>query len=334
MTHRPLDLAELANRMPDGVARSTELRAAGVSSSAIEARCRPGGPWQRLLPGVLLLSNGVPTRRQLLLAALAYAGQGAVITGVDAMRAGGVRHLAPPEHVHLLLPAERRVTSHGFVLVERTTRLPSSDAGDELPFAPVPRAALDVARRERDAARLRVLLAEPVRRGVCTVAELRAELDRGSQRGSAAPRAVLRSIPGGVRSLAEGRARRVVRNLPIPEPRWNVPVRGVTGVLLGVVDAWWEDVALAWEVGARDFAVPSDGLNAQPARHTALAAKGVVVLRTPPNRLHDDADGVCRELLLAYRQASRRTRPPVHGLPEREPPHRSTGEGHPRTEPG
>jgi hypothetical protein len=327
MTHRPLDLAMLSSRLPEGVARSTELRAAGVSSSAIEARCRPGGPWQRLLPGVLLLSNGVPTRRQLLLAAIAYAGPGAVVTGVDALRAAGIRQLAPPEYVHLLLPAERRVTGHDFVQVERTTRVPDVAAdGLELPFAPITRAVLDMARRERDAARLRQLLIEPVRRGLCTVSELRAELDAGSQRGSAAPRAVLRAIPGGVRSLAEGWARRVVRRCPIPEPRWNVPVRGATGVLLGVVDAWWEEVALAWEVGARSFSVLTDGLTAQPARHTALAAKGVVVVRTPPQRLHEDPEGVCRELISAYRRASRRTRPPVHGLPERTPAARWSGE--------
>ncbi|GDY33208.1 hypothetical protein [Gandjariella thermophila] len=327
MTHRPLDLATLTTRIPDGVARSTELRAAGVSSSAIEARCRPGGPWQRLLPGVLLLSNGVPTRRQLLMAAIAYAGPGAVITGVDALRAAGIRQLPPPEQVHLLLPAERRVNSHGFVQVERTTRVPDPAAGgSELPFAPVTRAVLDLARRERDAAKLRQLLMEPVRRGLCTVSELRAELDAGSQRGSAAPRAVLRAIPGGVRSLAEGWARRVVRRCPIPEPRWNVPVRGVTGVLLGVVDAWWEEVALAWEVGARSFSVASEGLTAQPARHTALAAKGVVVLRTPPQRLHDDPEGVCRELVYAYRRAARRTRPPVHGLPEHPAARTCSGE--------
>jgi hypothetical protein len=318
MTHRPLDLAMLTTRMPEGVARSTELRVAGVSSSTIEARCRPGGPWQRLLPGVLLLSNGVPTRKQLLLAALVYAGPGAVITGVDALRAAGLRQFAPPEHVHLLLPAERRVTTHGFVQVERTTRVPEPTSGGlRLPFAPIRRAVLDLARRERDAAKLRQLLIEPVRRGLCTVSELRAELDAGSQRGSAAPRAVLRAIPGGVRSLAEGWARRVVRRCPIPEPKWNMPVRGVTGVLLGVVDAWWEEVALAWEVGARSFSVAADGLTAQPARHTALAAKGVVVVRTPPQRLHDDPEGVCRELVYAYRRAARRTRPPVHGLPER-----------------
>lgn len=311
-----LDLASLPGTVPDGVVRSAELRAGGVSGSAITLRCRPGGPWQRLLPGVVLLSSSAPTRRQLLRAALAYAGDGAVITGVDAARLNHDLRLPPADEVHLLVPAARRVNNENYVLVERTTRMPSTVEQDGMTYAPVPRAVLDTARRERDAVRLRTLLSEPVRCGACNLSELRAELDSGSQRGTAAPRAALRAVSDGVLSLAEGWARRIIRSCPIPAPRWNVPVRDVAGMLLGVVDAWWDEVALAWEVGTQDFRLTTEE-QAGPSRQSRLAGSGVVVLRTSPARLHLDPDGVRRELVHAFGRAARRTRPPVHGLADR-----------------
>ncbi|MBV8931768.1 MAG: hypothetical protein JOZ47_03835 [Kutzneria sp.] len=313
----PLDLASLPATVPDAVVRGAELRASGVSGSAIALRCRPGGPWQRVLPGVVLLSNSAPTRRQLLRAALAYAGDGAVITGIDATQLA-VDLGPPPNYVHLLVPAGRRITSTGHALIERTTRMPDVVWRDGMPCASVPRAVLDAARRERDASRLRALLSEPGRRGLCGLNELRAELDAGSQRGSAGPRAALRAVSDGILSLAEGRARRIVRSCPIPPPRWNVPVRDNTGALLGVVDAWWDDVALAWDVGTQDFRFGADA--ARPQQHR-LAGSGVVVLRTMPTRLHLDPHGVRRDLAQAFNRAARRIRPSVRGLREPEPAH-------------
>jgi hypothetical protein len=308
--HSPPDLASLAVTMPDGVVRTAELLATGGPGPAIGLRCRPGGPWQRLLPGVVLMSSGEPSRRQRLRAALAYAGEGAAITGLDA---AGLDHdlgVRAGEAVHVLIPAARRSTPHGYVVVERTTRMPDLIERDGLNYAPMPRAVVDAARRERDALRLRSLLSGPVRCGACSVAQLCAELDAGNQRGSAAPRAALRAISDGVVSLTEGLARRVARGAALPPPRWNVPLRDVTGSLLGVVDAWWDDVALAWEVGSHHFRL---GLAEGPPRqpHPHLTSAGVLVVRTPP--------GVRRDLVQAFHRAAGRVRPPVHALPDRIP---------------
>jgi hypothetical protein len=312
----PLDLASLAHTAHDSVVRTAELRAGGVSGSAIAVRCRPGGPWQRLLPGVVLLANTVPTRKQRLRAALAYAGPGAVITGVDAARLDHDLGVPAGDEVHLLVPASKRVSNDSYVVVERTTRMPEVVERDGLAYAPLPRAVLDASRRERDAMRLRALLSASVCCGACSVSELRTELDSGNQRGSAAPRAALRAVSDGVASLTVGWARRVVRDAPIPSPRWNVPLRDVSGALIGVVDAWWDDVALAWEVGTQNFRL-TDG--EQPCRHSSLTSNGVVVLRTSPARLRQDPDGVRQELVQAFARAAHRTRPPVHALSDRHP---------------
>ena len=67
------------------VATHAQLRELGVSMASITRRIGVGGPWQRLLPGVVLTHRGTPTRRELLLGARAFCGDDAVITGIDAL---------------------------------------------------------------------------------------------------------------------------------------------------------------------------------------------------------------------------------------------------------
>lgn len=177
----------------DGVIRTADLLTSGVTSYAVAARCRPSGPWQRVLPGVVLMSTAAPTRPQRLRAAVAYAGPDAVITGADALREQGIAVPHPPE-VHVLVPAGRRRVGRSYLTVERTTRPPDPLWRNGLPLAPIPRATIDAVRRERDQFRLRTLLLAPVAAGVCTLTELRTELTVGNQRGTAAPRQLLATL--------------------------------------------------------------------------------------------------------------------------------------------
>jgi hypothetical protein len=179
------------------VIRTADLEAAGVPRHVIDLKCRPDGPWQRILPGVLLLGAAPPTRDQRLRAALAYAGPDAVVTGVDALRAQGLPDLPEPPGaavIHLLQPATRRRACTPQLLLERTTRPPGTVVRAGLRLAEPTRAALDAARREPHPLRGHHLLATAVRSGLCTVHGLEAELAAGSRRGSAAPRATLRTL--------------------------------------------------------------------------------------------------------------------------------------------
>jgi hypothetical protein len=184
-------IADLRQAVPDGVIRIEELRAAGVSNYAVSTRCRPSGPWRRVLPGVVLMATGPPSRRQQLRAAVAYTA--GVITGVDSLRAQGV-DVPCPTDVLILLPVERRAVSRSYVTVERTTRLPVPVWCDGLPLTPIPRATIDAARHEHDLPRLHALLLTPLQTGACTLAELLDELTTGNQRGSAAPREILTGL--------------------------------------------------------------------------------------------------------------------------------------------
>ncbi|WP_433268907.1 hypothetical protein ACQPZF_05455 [Actinosynnema sp. CS-041913] len=176
------------------VIKATDLKAAGMSRYVIDLRCRPGGPWQRILPGVLLLSAGPPTRAQRVRAALAYAGPDAVLTGVDALREQGFHDLPLPPRVHVLQPAGRRKTGDHHLLLERTTRLPSPVVKDGLPLAPPVRAVLDAARHESRPQRQHTMITAVVGAGTCSVAMLLRELDAGSKRGAATPRSALRRL--------------------------------------------------------------------------------------------------------------------------------------------
>ena len=189
-----------------------------MSSSTIAHRTRPGGPWQRLLPGVLLVYSGSPSRLQRMRAALVYAGADTIFTGVTALRCHGVRK-PPTEHaLHVLVPHSSQRSSRGFVILERTRRMPDPRDVVGLPCAPVARAAIDAARRVTDVGQVRALLSEVVQRGMCTVAALGVELRDAQIRGTALPRRVLREVSDGVRSAAEAEARQVILRCGSPSP--------------------------------------------------------------------------------------------------------------------
>lgn len=302
-----------------GVITVAHLEELGIPSRTSYRRCRPGRPWQRLLPGVVLLRTGEPTRRQLVEGALLYGGEEAVITGLEACRRQGLKRDAlPGEPVHLLLPAHRKTTSSGYVLVERTTRLPAPVRTDGLVLAPAVRAVLDACRRLTELAPIRALLAEAVQQLRIDPAELATELENGSDRGSSLPREVLQEIGRGARSAAEADAMALWRRTGLPEPMWNFALHDVRGHYIATPDAWCDDVALAWEIDSYEFHFGQPGYAATLARNNRYAAAGVAVVQTVPSRLRSEPRRVAGELVSAYRAAAARPRPPVKLAERRE----------------
>ncbi|WP_043662120.1 type IV toxin-antitoxin system AbiEi family antitoxin [Thermocrispum municipale] len=296
---------------PDGIATVAALRSAGVSHSMITRRCRAGGPWRRLLPGVVMLTNGEPTRRQQLRAAIAFAGPDAVITGADAFQAYGLQLRHPPV-VHVLVPATRRLTTREFISVERTTRLPKPIVRDGLPFAPPARAALDIARRTSNIALLRSALALPVVHGLCDHESLLRELNEGNQRGTAAVRLALRQLDETATNVLHRHAAAILRDSPLPPPRWNVTIYDRKQRAMGYADAWWDEVGLAWQFGP-----PTPDSPAPVHGHLALTQAKVEIVRTSAAEvraaIEDPAlrEMIVRELVAAFADASTRQRPLV-----------------------
>ncbi|WP_410579218.1 hypothetical protein [Amycolatopsis sp. lyj-108] len=287
------------------VARLTEL---GVPSRTCYRRCRPGKPWQRLLPGVVLLHSGEPTRRQLIDAALLYAGPDAVVTGAVSCRRQGSRAL--PDHpfrVHLLVPLEHKIGGSGHVIIERTTRLPQAVVFDGVPLAPLVRSVLDECRRLSSRQEVSALLAEAVQRGA-SLPELFGELDAGSSRGTAIPREALHRIADGARSAAEVDAMRVWRMIGLPEPQWNRELRDESGEYIATPDGYFAAVGLAWEIDSYDFHFGKQQYAATVARNSRYAAAGIAVLQTLPSRLRTEPKRVAAELVAAHRAAEARSR--------------------------
>ncbi|SNR32037.1 hypothetical protein SAMN06265360_10261 [Haloechinothrix alba] len=310
----------LLSHSTNGVIRVLRLAELGVPANTAYRRCGLDGPWRRLLPGVVCLHNGPPTREQQVSAALLYAGPDAVATGLEACRQHGLRKTGETDGtggtgtdgvVHLLVPADRKVHSNGFAVVERTTRMPPAVVRGGTPLAPTTRAVLDACRRITTLAPCRALLAEAVQRRFTTPDKLRAELARGSQRGSAIPRKALAEISEGAHSVAEIDAYGVWQRSQLPVPAWNGRLVGPDGEYIATPDAWFDDVALAWEIDSRQYHSDPDGYAATMARNTRYATHGVVLLQSLPARVRDEPEAVARELRAAYAAAAARPRPDV-----------------------
>lgn len=309
------DRSRLRAAFPSGIATARRLAAVGISERTAYHRCLDGGPWRRLLPGIIMLGNGEPTVRQLIEAALLLGGPDAVVTDLHACRLHGLRRgpigRAGPHEVALLVPKQRQVRSTGFAHVQRTTRLPDPVVRGGFPVAPIERACLDAVRRLESAAEITELLAEAVQRGLCTASSLAGELARGSRRGTAMPTRVLADVAAGVRSTAERDARRLWLRGGLPEARWNVPVHRPDGTLIGVADCWVDEIALAWEIESSEWHLSPDAHDRTVVRAAEFTAAGVVYTATKPKRLTTDPEEVLRTLRETCARARTRPRPPL-----------------------
>jgi len=305
--------AILFGRSRLGAIKVSSLIEFGMDSSTIYRRCLPGGPWRRLLPGVVLMQNSAPSDDQLVAAAQLYAGPSALLTGLEACRRHGLR-LPRNEDVHMLLPHGRKLRSCEFVTIERTHRMPAAVVRGGVPLAPLIRATLDAARRIRATEPVATLLIEAIQRGNCSPAALARELELGTPRGTAIPRRLLAEIEQ-LRSVAELHAYRVGKQLVVPPTHWNVEIRTAAGDYVGRPDAYWDDVGLAWEVDSYDWHYSAQGYAKTLRRNTRYAGAGVLVVQTLPSRLLRDPAAVIADLEGAYAAAAARPRPAVVVVP-------------------
>jgi hypothetical protein len=296
-------IEQLRERSDLGVISAGALKALGVSNPWL--KCRPGGPWQRMHPGVVLLHNGPPTRDQQLTAAMMRAGPGAVVTGAEACRRHGLP--ARGSEIHVLVPGS--VRGSGALVVERASPMPPASDVDGFPLVSADRAVVDACRQLRSADDATALIAAAIQNGRCTRESLGVEA--GTNRyGTKLVRAVLKEL-GRAESVAERDARRLSRKIRLTTPHWNTAIADADGVIIGRPDAWFDDVGLAWEIDSKAFHYGPRDYERTLARNSRYAAAGILVVQTLPTRLRDSPDAVARELKKAHRAAAARPRPPV-----------------------
>ncbi|KUM99725.1 hypothetical protein AQI95_37855 [Streptomyces yokosukanensis] len=315
MTHntplspRPLrHLSEAHHR----VLTVAQLRSHGVTSADLTEQCRPGGPWQQLLPNVILLHPGPPTSEERLHGALLYAAResapgvpaqptaqdthrplyaDAMITGLAALTLHGFSATPPLnslDHVDVLVPRLRRLRSAGYVRVLRTPALPKPKAVTGLPVAPVPRALADAVAELTDAQAVRRLLTEAVRGGHCEPAAAVRELTHAKLLSRPHVVDAVDALLAEGRAIAEDRLYRMVREYGLPDPVWNVDLRLPGGPHLGGLDAYWPDQAVAVELDTRAPRQDDDALWSEYARKREhLERLGITVVYVTPRKLRD-----------------------------------------------
>ncbi|MEV6170504.1 hypothetical protein AB0L99_20030 [Streptomyces sp. NPDC051954] len=324
LSPRPLrHLSEVHRR----VMTAAQLRSHGVSAADTNDQCRAGGPWQQILPGVVLLHPGPPTSEERLHAVLMYAAREsspgvpaqpgaedphrpvyaeAMITGLAALALHGFAS-APPllslEKIDVLVPRLRRLRSTGPARIVRTAALPTPQGVTGVPVAPVPRALADAVSGLADAGAVRRLLTEAVRGGHCEPASVVRELNNAKLLSRPHVVDAVDSLLAEGRAIAEDRLYRMVREHGLPDPVWNVDLRLPGGPHLGGLDAYWPDQAVAVELDTRAPRQDEDALWSEYARKREhLERLGITVVHITPKKLRDSTEqqaAVVRTALMA-----------------------------------
>ena len=287
----------------------------GMPHSTLDRKIAPGGPWQRLLPGVYLAVTGAATRDQREMAALLYAGPRSLITGSAAVR----RHRLSspgPDVVDVLIPWNRQRQSTAFVRMHRTRRMPERGfVTGKIWFAKAPRAVADAARSLTRFDDVRQVVCAAVQQRACTVAELAEEFRAGPAAGATLLREALAEIGDGVRSVAEGDLRVLILESDLPKPMFNAQLFDTNGIFIATVDDWWPEAGVASEVDSRAYHLAAADQDHTTERHDRLIAHGIFPLHFPPKRIKTDPSGIISEIRSAIEQGRRRPRLSITALP-------------------
>jgi len=310
LSKRLINDSYLRDQSRDGVITAELLERLGIPQRTTYRRCQPGGPWTHLLPGIVLLSLAPATSRQRVEATRLYTNLLGIVTGFEAARRYGLTEVPSDNTVHVLVSGDHKFTSPRFTIVERTMFLPRPNMVDGVPLAPPARAVLDGVRRVRKVEPVRALLLDCLESRLCSLAELTSELDAGSRRGTALPRAVLKELAEDVRSVPEAEALSIWKRAGLPPAQRNIRIYDERGTYIAMPDTWCDEVAMAWEIDSLAFHLRRNFAKTL-ARNARYAGVGVVVVQTLPSRLKKEPAAVAKELRAAYQAALLRPRPPI-----------------------
>jgi hypothetical protein len=236
--------------------------------------------WRRVLPRTYLTVDTFTwlDRRR---AALAFAGPTALLSAAAALTDLELRCVRRPDSILVLVPKQVRLESIGFVRVRATGRMPEPDLVPGPRRATVERAVADLALERRRLDDVRALVAEVVRRGLCTVDELALELETGPRNGSAHLRSAIAEVADGAWSAPEARAATLLRAAGVPPFEQNQPIE-LPGGKCSHPDFLWRDLWAVLEIDSVEFhSLPPDA-DATEDRHLLLETLGYSVVHRKP----------------------------------------------------
>ena len=292
MTTSQLDPGGLTRllRSQDGLIALDQARALGLTPSALSRRIKsPTSGWSRPLPRIYLQGAVDLSERQRCRAASLFAGPGAVVTGIAALRWLRLRHLpddADTHVVNVVVQPQRQVKSQDWVVVRRSGRPASAYSVDGVLTMPVTRAVVDAVPGLSYDATL-ALVCACINDGRTSPDQLRAELTAAPTNGSKQLRSALAQCDLGTRSVPEAQARRLFRAGGLPTPLINEPL--TVGDVTFVPDFRWGHVIV--EIDSKAWHLLSPGSWERTIRRRAmLAAHGYLVLPFTPEQIRDSPE--------------------------------------------
>lgn len=268
-----------------------------------------GRRWQVILPGIYSSELSTLHERQRLRAALLYAGDQALLNDAAALRLHGIPFVPDDGRVRVLVPDGIQRLSRDFVVIRRTTRLPTAERREALPVVPVVRAVCELGLRHREPREVLAVVAAAVQQGRASVSDLLAEANEGPARGRPALLRAIEPVAEGVRSAPEADFKQLAeRSKVLPVALWNCVLELGDGQRLSP-DALFEDAALIHETNGREFHAAGDLFEDMQRRHDRLVAAGFTVLHNTPRRLREDGAKVIAEVEECYRRLTGRGMP-------------------------
>jgi very-short-patch-repair endonuclease len=268
-----------ADRLPRILSRADAIER-GFTRDAITHRLRTGR-WNLVLPHTYLTSDVLTwTDRQR--AALAYAGDEALLSAAAALADTGLATVERPDALLVLVPRRSTATTRQWVRIRRTGRMPVPAAFPGPPRADFARAVADLALERPRLDDVRALVTQAIRAGLCTGEQLSTELVEGPRRHSKNLRLALEDVLAGAWSAPEARAARLLRTAHVPPFEQNARIDLPDGRHV-VADFFWRTLRAVLEIDSvqHHFRTPAQR-DATDDKHLRLMAAGIAVAHRTP----------------------------------------------------
>ncbi|MDQ1694727.1 MAG: hypothetical protein QOJ03_80 [Frankiaceae bacterium] len=291
----------------------------GLTRGAIDDRLSSRA-WQAILPSVYMVGPGAPSRRQMLIAALLFAGQDAAIDDVDACQFHGVRAaIVDPSAIRVVVPEGNTARSRGFVEVRRSTVPFTVVRTDRVRYLEPAAAVIAATRRLTSDRAVLALVSDAVQRRVVSFEQLMRAHVQGPPRHAKRADAALAQVGAGVRSVPEGDFRQLAQASTLLPPLLYNRVLRLPDKRLISPDALAVDAGLVHETNGRKAHRRDDLFEDMQERHDAMTEAGLIALHSSPRRIWLRGREVIAQFERVYsRNAGRGLPPGVELLPENE----------------
>lgn len=299
-----------------GVVSRRQLFECGVTPA--EIRWKLGRAWRVLLPGVVLLSPGLPTIEQRHVAALLYSGPKSWLAGPSALGRHGIASPDETRRVHVLVPLPQRPRDVSWVSVRRTgvAHERIRERGP-LRWSCLPRSLVDAAAIAASEDTARAILIEAVQRRLVRLDDVAHWIEVRRPNGRARLRRALAEAAVGAWSVPEADLARLISTSRVLPPIWaNPELADLDGKRLTTPDLWLDDVGMAVMVQSEEFHEGILQWDATVESCDDLSAARVVVIGVTPRALTRHPAAVLTRVEAAYNTARRSgTRAPVLATP-------------------